>query len=325
MNTIEKKIDGFIDKYLVNIEENWQPSDLLPDSHSEAFYDQISEIREQAKDLEYDLWVTLVGDTVTEEALPTYESWLLDMAGVDNKDGSGGNGWAKWVRNWTAEENRHGDVLNKYLYLSGRIDMREVEITTQHLLADGFDPGTDRDPYKNFVYTAFQELATNISHKRVGNFAAQKGNVALAKMCKVIAGDEMRHYLAYREFVKTIFEYDPNEMMLAFHDMMKKKILMPANLIRESGQGVGTAYVDFSNCAQRLGVYTNLDYIDIMRKLVKHWDIANMSDLNESAEKARDYLMLLPDRLLRLADRFKTPSHVHTFKWVKDNGVLAGS
>jgi acyl-[acyl-carrier-protein] desaturase len=32
------------------------------------------ELREIAKDLPYDFWVTLVGDTITEEALPTYES-----------------------------------------------------------------------------------------------------------------------------------------------------------------------------------------------------------------------------------------------------------
>ena len=37
--------------------------------------------------------------------------------------------------------------------------MREVEISTQHLIADGFDIGTSRDPYKNFIYTTFQELA----------------------------------------------------------------------------------------------------------------------------------------------------------------------
>ena len=35
---------------------------------------------------------------------------LMDVEGVDQvKDG--GNGWAKWVKQWTAEENRHGDVL----------------------------------------------------------------------------------------------------------------------------------------------------------------------------------------------------------------------
>jgi acyl-[acyl-carrier-protein] desaturase len=64
-------------------------------------------------------------------------------------------------RQWTSEENRHGDLLNKYLYLSGRVNMREVEMTTQHLISDGFDIGTGRDP-KNFVYTSFQELATYV-------------------------------------------------------------------------------------------------------------------------------------------------------------------
>jgi acyl-[acyl-carrier-protein] desaturase len=66
--------------------------------------------------------VTLVGDTITEEALPTYESWLMVR-----KDNVERNGWSKWIRQWTSEENRHGDLLNKYLYLSGRVNMREVE------------------------------------------------------------------------------------------------------------------------------------------------------------------------------------------------------
>ena len=32
--------------------------------------------------------------------------------------------WGIWTRAWTAEENRHGDLMNKYAYLSGRVDMR---------------------------------------------------------------------------------------------------------------------------------------------------------------------------------------------------------
>ena len=32
--------------------------------------------------------------------------------------------WGKWTRQWTAEENRHGDAMNKYMYLSGRINMK---------------------------------------------------------------------------------------------------------------------------------------------------------------------------------------------------------
>ena len=319
MQTVEKSIDDFVDKYLIPVEDIWQPTDLLPNSQEEGFMEHVLQIREEAKELGYDFWVVLVADMVTEEALPTYESWLMDMEGVDQH---GKNGWSKWIRHWTGEENRHGDALNKYLYLSGRVNMREIEKTTQYLINDGFDIGTGRDPYKNFVYTSFQELATNISHKRVGQLAKKQGNKMLSKMCSIIAGDEMRHHLAYREFVKIIFDYDPSEMMLAFQDMMKKKIVMPAQFIRESGQGIGEAFENFSNAAQRLGVYTTYDYIDILRKLNVYWEIDKMTSLTDQAEKARDYLMQLPDRMSRIAERIAIPQDQHKFKWVEANGVM---
>ncbi|MBU2995729.1 acyl-ACP desaturase [Cellulophaga baltica] len=322
MRAIEHKVSDFIDQFLIPIEDIWQPTDFLPDSQSDGFLDAVKQIQEESKELGYDFWVTMVADTITEEALPTYESWLMDVEGVDQHGENKRNGWAKWVRNWTAEENRHGDVLNKYLYLSGRVNMKEVEITTQHLIADGFDIGTDRDPYKNFVYTSFQELATNISHKRVGQMAKKKGNVLLGKMCTIIAGDEMRHHLAYREFVKSIFEHDPNQMMLAFADMMKKKIVMPAHFLRESGGTIGTAFENFSNCAQRLGVYTAMDYIDILKKLNAYWQLDNIRSLNDDGERARDYLMKLPSRLERIATRMKHPEDDYQFKWVDANGRL---
>ena len=324
MNTVEKQVDGFIKEYLIPVEDIWQPTDLLPNFQGENYMDEINQIREEAKELEYDFWVVLVADMVTEEALPTYESWLMDMEGVEQHGKSRGeeNAWSKWVRHWTGEENRHGDTLNKYLYLSGRVNMREIEKTTQYLINDGFDIGTGRDPYKNFVYTSFQELATNISHKRVGQLAKKKGNKMLGKMCNIIAGDEMRHYMAYREFVKTIFEHDPSEMMLAFHDMMKKKIVMPAQFLRESGQGIAEAFENFSNAAQRLGVYTTYDYIEILEKLNGYWEIDKMRSLTDEAEKARDYLIKLPDRMRRIAGRMAIPEDQHTFKWVEANGRL---
>ncbi|SFI98350.1 acyl-ACP desaturase [Myroides guanonis] len=315
MNFLEKNIDTFVDNYLIPVEKIWQPSDLLPDSESETFMEDVKELREYAKELPYDFWVVLVGDTVTEEALPTYESWLMDVEGVDQKEE--GNGWGKWIRHWTGEENRHGDLLNKYLYLSGRVNMREVEITTHHLLNDGFDPGTDRDPYKNFVFTSFQELATYISHNRVAQLAKKYGDHKLSKICRLIAGDEMRHHHAYTEFVDRIFKVDPSEMLLAFHYMMKRKIVMPANLIRESGGKMGDAFELFSDSAQRIGVYTAHDYIDIMKKLIDKWQIEKLNNLTDEAEKARDYLIKLPDRMTRIADRMVIQSEPHIFKWVR--------
>ncbi|MDB4010150.1 acyl-ACP desaturase [Polaribacter sp.] len=313
MKTLEKNIDTFVDKFLIPAEKIWQPTDFLPNSQKDTFIDEIKEIQELSKDLSDDFWVVLVGDTITEEALPTYESWLLDIDGISQQPD---NGWAKWIRSWTAEENRHGDTLNKYLYLSGRVNMREVEITTQHLISDGFDIGTASDPYKNFVYTSFQELATYISHNNVAKIARKKGHKALAKMSKIIAGDEMRHHVAYTEFVRQIFAIDPSEMMLAFQHMMKHKIVMPALHLRESFSEKGSLFNDFSTVAQRAGVYTGFDYIDILRKLNAAWEIEKITGLTSEAEKARDYLLKLPDRMYRITERIVIPKTKFQFKWL---------
>ncbi len=314
MQTIELSMPALLDKYLLDIEENWQPADFLPDSANPDFYEEVQELQALAQEIPYDLFATLIGDTITEEALPTYESWLMSVQGVDQENKVG---WTQWVRAWTAEENRHGDLLNKYLYLSGRVNMREMEVSTQHLLNDGFDIETSTDPYRNFIYTSFQELATNLSHRRVASQVARLGNKRLAKMCGVVASDEMRHAKAYIDFVQRIFEFDPSQAMLAFEDMMRKKIVMPAHLLRESGGEIGDLFTHFSDSAQRAMVYTTHDYIDILQSLLERWKIDSIRELDESAERARDYLMSLPKRLARISSRIKIPEAVHSFKWIR--------
>ncbi|WP_276089037.1 acyl-ACP desaturase [Pedobacter sp. JY14-1] len=299
--------------YLKPIDTNWQPSDFLPDSSSETFYQDIKILRENAKGLSYDLVAVLIGDTITEEALPTYESWLTMVDGVSRSEDGG---WMKWTRHWTAEENRHGDLLNKYLYLSGRVDMRQMEISTQYLIADGFDIGTGQDPYRNFIYTSFQELATNISHRRVASLAKKSGDHQLSRMCGVIASDEARHAKAYKDFILKIFEVDASEAMIAFEDMMRKKIVMPAHFLREMGMKIGQTFGHFTDAAQRLGVYTAVDYVEIMQQLIEEWKIESVRDMNEAGEKARDYIMALPARLLRVAERMKEPTMEYKFSWI---------
>ncbi len=313
MLQLDKNIETYTQEFLKSIETNWQPGELLPDSSSESFFEDIKVIQGQSENLSYDLLAVLIGDTITEEALPTYESWLVSMDGVQERKA---DGWMKWIRGWTAEENRHGDVLNRFLYLCGRVDMPKFEASVQYLIADGFDIQTGNDPYKSFVYTSFQETATNISHRRVATLAKQSGNIALSRICGLVASDEARHAKAYKTFVEKIFEMDPSEMMVAFEDMMRKKIIMPAMYMRELGNKVNS-FANFSDAAQRLGVYTSIDYIEVMQGLLQDWKIENMRHLNDEAEKARDYLMSLPDRLTRIADRLRTPTIEHKFSWIK--------
>lgn len=301
------------DEFLKPIDAIWQPSDFLPDASRETFFNEVKELQESAQGLSYDLVAVLIGDTITEEALPTYESWLSMVQGVSQSEDGG---WMQWVRHWTGEENRHGDLLNKYLYLSGRVNMRMMEVSTQYLISDGFDIGTGRDPYRNFIYTSFQEIATNISHRRVATQAKRDGDTLLSKMCGVIAGDEARHAKAYKYFIKKIFEVDPSEAMLAFEDMMRKKIVMPAHFLREIGLKIGQTFGHFTDAAQRLGIYTAVDYVDILKELIEEWHIESAAGLNESAEKARDYILHLPNRLLRVAERTKNPELEYKFTWI---------
>ena len=90
---------------------------------------------------------------------------------------------------------------------------------------------------------------------------------------------------------------------------------MPAHFLRESGGEISTAFEEFSNTAQRIGVYTAKDYVDILQKLIERWQIDKITNLNEDAEKARDYLMKLPARMYRLSERIKVPENSYQFKW----------
>jgi acyl-[acyl-carrier-protein] desaturase len=94
---------------------------------------------------------------------------------------------------------------------------------------------------------------------------------------------------------------------LAFADMMKKKIVMPAHFLREINGVKSSLFDHFSDAAQRIGVYTTADYTTIMRGLIQDWDLESVRGLNDQAEKARDYVMALPARLERLAERVKVP------------------
>ena len=121
------------------VEQSWQPQNLLPDSSLpfDEFADQVKELRCRTAELPDDYLVVLVGDMITEEALPTYQTWINSLDGVRDETGSSPSPWAIWSRSWTAEENRHGDLLKTYLYLSGRVDMLMVEKTVQHLIGAG--------------------------------------------------------------------------------------------------------------------------------------------------------------------------------------------
>ncbi|CAB4285726.1 unnamed protein product [Prunus armeniaca] len=205
---IFKSLEDWADKnilvHLKPVEKCWQPQDFLPMPESDGFYDQVKELRERAKEIPDDYFVVLVGDMITEEALPTYQTMLNTLDGVRDETGASLTSWAIWTRAWTAEENRHGDLLNKYLYLSGRVDMKQIEKTIQYLIGSGMDPKTENNPYLGFIYTSFQERATFISHGNTARQAKEHGDLKLAQICAVAQRLEVytaRDYADILEFL----------------------------------------------------------------------------------------------------------------------------
>ncbi|OMO55981.1 Fatty acid desaturase, type 2 [Corchorus capsularis] len=265
---IFKSLENWVEENILtrlnDVEKNWQPQDFLPISHEsdEQFYEQVKELRERTKEIPDEHLVALVASMITEEALPTYQTMLNTLDGSRDETGASLNPWAIWVRAWTAEENRHGDLLHKYLYLSGRVNMRQIEKTIQYLVGAGMDPKTENNPYKGFIYTSFQERATFIYHGNTARLVKTHGDTKLAQICGTIAAEEKRHEASYIKIVEKLFEIDPDETMLALADMMKKTITMPTQFIYD-GQD--------HNLFQQFQIGLELIVLKIMVTLLNLW------------------------------------------------------
>lgn len=309
ISQLDDMVSHAVETVLVDPKECWQPTDFLPDMASAEALDQVKELQQRAAGLPPEVISSLIGNMITEEALPTYQTFFNLVKGI-NEEGNiaSEKGWVRWSRAWTAEENRHGDLLNKYLYLSGRADMKQVEITIHNLIYNGFDPRVDGDPYQAIIYTSFQERATKISHVNTGKLADKKGDEVLSKICKTIAGDEARHEKAYKSFMARIFEIDPNGALLAFEKMMKKQITMPAIMMDNAKDD--NLFARFSAITQRIGIYTTFDYANIINHLTQLWKIDVLTGLNSYAAQAQEYLCLLAGRYQRIAERMKEPEPV---------------
>ncbi|KAK4403804.1 Stearoyl-[acyl-carrier-protein] 9-desaturase, chloroplastic [Sesamum angolense] len=275
---------------LKHVEKCWQPTDFLPDPASPGFHDQ---------------------------------TMINTLDAVRDETGASLTPWAIWTRAWTAEENRHGDLLNKYLYLSGRVDMKQIEKTIQYLIGSGMDPRTENNPYLGFIYTSFQERATFISHGNTARLAKEHGDYKLAQICGTIAADEKRHETAYTKIVEKLFEIDPDGTVLSLADMMRKKISMPAHLMYDGKDD--NLFEHFSAVAQRLGVYTAKDYADILEFLVARWEVEKLTGLSSEGRKAQDYVCGLPPRIRRLEERAQARAKKRPavpFSWIYGREII---
>ncbi len=315
---LQKFVSDTVDTSLLDPDDCWQPTDFLPDLTAEDALEQIQKLRERTSCIPDSIITSLVGNMITEEALPSYQT-SFNLLMNEERELTSKNGWARWSRAWTAEENRHGDLLNKYLYLSGRCDMKAVEQTIHRLIYNGFDPNVNLDPYQILVYTSFQERATKIAHVNTGKLASKAGDNTLSTICKTIAGDEARHEKAYKSFMTKVFEIDPSGALKSFEIMMRKQIVMPSILMAE-GNKTPDIFANFSAITQKIGIYTTWDYASIIEHLVSVWKIETLTGLAEGVAKAQDYLCMLATRYKKIAERMKVPDDI-SLMWLSNKKI----
>jgi acyl-[acyl-carrier-protein] desaturase len=306
---------------LTPVNRAWQPTDYLPDLAAEDWVRQVEGFRQAGQRVSDEVLVVLVGNMITEEALPNY-SISLDHT-VGNPGTYAETPWGEWLRGWSAEENRHGDLLNAYLRLTGRVDMRAVERSIHHLIRNGYSPGHGEDICAGMIYASFQERATRISHANVARLAARQGDDNLATICRKIAADETRHETFYTRVIGQAMALDPEKAILAYRSMLKGLVSMPGRNMSDDQDP--SLFDRFSAVTQRLGVYTSADYGEIIAHLNDAWGVGNLSVTGKAA-KAQDYICRQPERYAQLADELteralKTPPA--PFAWL--NGRQVGS
>lgn len=253
----------------------WLPSELLP----EGFEGQA---------LPPELEAMLILNLLTEDGLPYFLGLLVTHLGDQSAM------W-KWIRMWTAEEDRHGQVIGLYLTKVLRRDrMIAVEKLRHQYLEDPFWPDHwSRDPFKLIAYVVVQEMATHYSHAGITRRAADVDPVLQRIMGKV-SGEEKRHHLIYLQIFKALIDIDPSHSLVSLEAILAKFEMPGANI---------PSFATLSIIQERAGLFGPIQLSEIIQHVCKEIGIEGLSGLSGDGERARENIIRRGVRLKNLADR----------------------
>jgi acyl-[acyl-carrier-protein] desaturase len=278
--------------------ELWFPEDLLGPAPDECPGTHLAKLQEQASGIPDPARAALALNLLTEEGLPHFHRLLAVYLGDDSF-------WRSWNNLWTAEEDRHGQVLHDYTRDTRLFDQRKLEEMQFEYLRAGFHPEWDRDPYRVFAYTTVQERATQHSHSETGRIVAEY-EPRLASVLSQVAKEEARHYTFYRTVFQEILKRDPDQ---ALHSA---SFILPA--IDMPGVTM-PGFKDLADVIRRAGIYGPRDYLRIVQEQIRYWRIESLEGLNELGRKAQEKIMGIPARLKRIAEHIETRSKAKTFSF----------
>lgn len=227
---------------------------------------------------------------LTEDNLPYYTHTLLSHAPESHPI-------LDWNHQWTMEENRHSMVMRDWVHISRCIDPTYLEEGRRVQMKKGEVPNP-ASMAELIAYVSFQERATQIAHRNTGAKLPKDDKIG-RNVLALIAGDETKHFLFYRDLTLAAFAIDPSMMMIA----VAKQVIgfaMP-----------GTGIPSFTRHAVRIareGIYGLGQFLnDVLDPVLTLWDVDHLVGLSAEAERARadlrDFIAKMSETVNRMAQK----------------------
>jgi acyl-[acyl-carrier-protein] desaturase len=228
---------------------------------------------------------SLIVNLLTEDNLPYYFRTIERELGADGP-------WGAWAKRWTAEEMRHSMAIYGYLMVTRAVDPVALERSRMSQVSTGQVPEPEH-PVDTIFYVALQELATRIAHRNTGRLL---GDGAGYDVMMRVAADENLHYLFYRDLAQAAIAIDPSRAMHAIERQVVD-FEMP-------GTGI-PGFASHAGAISRAGIYDLTIHHDqiLVPVVLRHWDVENLTGLDDAAEQSRDRLLARLAKSERVARR----------------------
>lgn len=289
-------IDALIDRH-VEQTSLWMPGDFLDFGDDEQLT-ELKQLRDRARGLDASARVAVMLNLLTEEGLPHFHRLIAQHTGTDSV-------LQRWCGIWTAEEDRHGNVLRDYARDAALFHISALDKMQYEFLVAGFHPDWAGSPYRLFAYTSLQERATQMSHGHTARKVARQEPL-LQRVLAHLAGDEHRHCAFYRDVFALILQHDVDGGLLELQ-RVAPVLSMPGKTI--------PGYQMMSEVERRGGIFGPREYAGIVQESLDYWQIGSLMPDSGAACDAQAQLMALPDRLLKLADRLDSRSKKKSFEF----------
>ena len=264
--------------------KDWYFHDIVPWERGESFKDKPWDVSQCT--ISENARTSLVLNLLTEDNLPYYHS-LLERYLPDTP------AFKAWNRLWTAEEGQHAIGIRSYLLTSRNCDPYELEDDRKATMANGYQPSYS-DPTEVFAYTAFQELATRVSHRNAGKIT---DDPAAYELMRLVALDENHHFIFYKGVMQAMLDQEPSAALNGIHralaNFQMPGVAMP-NFVRRSIE------------VAKAGVYNlRIHHDNVVKPLIKDWKIADLSGLSSAAAELQEKIIALPAQIMEKAELFE--------------------